>query len=109
MSVQPGTTKKIGKLEVMTEDLGKMSWTDATKACRELGEGWRLPTREELTTLYENKDVIGGFAVGVYDAYLSSTIYATNSSWVRSFADGKEDTDYTGSDNNRARAVRTVR
>lgn len=99
--------KKLGNLEVMTKDLGKMSWTDATKACQSLGGGWRLPTRDELTTLYENRDAIGGFSVDHYGLYWSSTrIYAT-SAWVRVFADanGVEDS-HTGEAN--VRAVRTV-
>ena len=56
-------TIKIGNLEVMTEDLGgKMDWDEAMKACADLDEGWRLPTKDELNILYENKDKIGGFA-----------------------------------------------
>ena len=37
-------TIKIDKLEVMTEDLVEMKWDEATKACANLGDGWRLPT-----------------------------------------------------------------
>ena len=37
---------KIATLEVMTEDLGKMTWYEAKKACADLGGGWRLPTKE---------------------------------------------------------------
>ena len=35
----------VGNLEVMTEDLGEMNWEDAMKACADLGDGWRLPTK----------------------------------------------------------------
>ena len=38
---QAKSTVKIGDLEVMTEDLGEMSWEDAKKACADLGVGWR--------------------------------------------------------------------
>ena len=31
----------------------KMNWDDAVAACRTLGGGWRLPTKEELTGMYE--------------------------------------------------------
>ena len=55
-------TIKIDNLEVMTEDLGVMNWNDAVKACADLGDGWRLPTKDELYILYKNKDKIGGFA-----------------------------------------------
>ncbi len=30
-----------------------MNWFDAKKACERLGQGWRLPTNEELTAMYE--------------------------------------------------------
>ena len=56
-------TVKIGDLEVMTEDLGRMDWDDAKKACADLGDRWRLPTKDELNILYQNKDKIGGFEV----------------------------------------------
>ena len=36
------------------------------KACAALGGGWRLPTKDELNILYENKDKIGGFASNNY-------------------------------------------
>ena len=46
------STIKIDNLEVMTEDLeGRMTWDDAMKACADLGDGWRLPTKEELNIL----------------------------------------------------------
>jgi hypothetical protein len=60
------STVKVGNLEVMTEDLGHMNWDDATKACADLGEGWRLPTKDELNVLYENKDEIGGYSPRTY-------------------------------------------
>jgi hypothetical protein len=59
-------TVKIGSLEIMTEDLGEMNWDYAAKACSNLGNGWRLPTLEELRILFENKDKIGGFTENTY-------------------------------------------
>ncbi len=56
------STIKIGNLEVMTEDLGRMTWDDAKEACANLGDGWRLPTKDELNILYENKHKIVIFA-----------------------------------------------
>ena len=69
---------KIGNLEVMNKDLGAMTWDDAMKACADLGDGWRLPTKEELNILYENKDEIGGFTD--YD-YWSSTEHGNGAAW----------------------------
>ena len=62
------TTIKIDNLEVMSEDLGRMEWYDAKEACEKLGDGWRLPTKDELNILYENKDKIGGFVDFAYSS-----------------------------------------
>jgi hypothetical protein len=43
---------KCYNLEVMETDLGKMNYDEAKKACAELGDGWRLPTIDELGFLY---------------------------------------------------------
>jgi len=66
---------KIGNLEVMTEDLGDiMNLQAAEGECDYYGDGWRLPTIEELKIMCENKDVIGGFVSDPYmdDMYWSS-------------------------------------
>ena len=48
-------------LEVMTEDLGRMSNVEAKQACEKLGDGWRLPTIEEIKEISWHTDRIGGF------------------------------------------------
>ena len=72
-------TFKINTLEVMTEDLGKMNLEDALMACEDLGDGWRLPTKDELYILYENKNNIGGFADGEY--FYFDEEYGTEMGW----------------------------
>jgi len=58
-----GKPIRIRNLEVAQNDFPKeMTWYDAKKACTDLGNGWRLPTKDELNLLYINKDKIGGFA-----------------------------------------------
>ena len=47
-----------------------MNQYDAQEVCAKLGKGWRLPTKDELNVMYQNKDYIGGFA---YYLYWSST------------------------------------
>jgi hypothetical protein len=47
-----------------------MNWADAKKACESLGEGWRLPSKDELNSMYINKNAIGGFTP---NSYWSST------------------------------------
>ena len=80
-------TIKIGNLEVMKEDLGEMNWDDAVKACADLGDGWRLPTKDELNILYENKDKIGGFANWYY---WSSKEFVFNDAWGQYFGNGSQ-------------------
>ena len=97
-------TVKIGNLEVMTEDLGEMNWEDAKMACEDLGDGWRLPTKDELNILYQNEDKIGGFANFFY---WSSTEYDNRAAWLQDFKDGEQDY-YTKSITPYVRAVRDL-
>lgn len=45
---------KVGNLEVMSEDLGQMTWDEADIYFSDLGEGWRLPTLREILILEQN-------------------------------------------------------
>jgi hypothetical protein len=81
-----GTPIKIGNLEVAQHDFpNRMNWDDAKVACAKLGEGWKLPTKDELNLLYQNKDKIGDFAD--YD-YWSSTESNNDSAWEQDFDTG---------------------
>jgi hypothetical protein len=54
--------KVFGNLEI-SDDLGFMNWHEAVEVCKKLGKGWRLPTKDELNFLYENKEEIGGLTM----------------------------------------------
>jgi hypothetical protein len=83
-----GKPIKIGNLEVAKIDFPKkMIWEDAKKACENLGSGWRLPTKDELKTLYLSKDKIGGFAK---DFYWSSTEVGNDNAWGQDFPYGTQ-------------------
>jgi hypothetical protein len=73
--------------EVYPSDLGKMKWDDALKACTDLGEGWRLPTKDELNAMYNNQLSIGGFAINYY---WSSTENDFNYAWLQNFLFGSQ-------------------
>ena len=73
--------------EVYPTDLGQMTWNEAKEACVNLGDGWRLPTKDELNLIYENKDVVGGFA---NSAYWSSTEYGSYTAWYHDFRNGNQ-------------------
>jgi len=64
-----------------------MNWDEAKKASESLGNGWRLPTDDELMILYNNKDKIGGFSG---EFYWNSTEYgfAKDIGGCQSFSNG---------------------
>ena len=81
-----GKTYKIENIEVAEKDFpNQMNWQSAKDACESLGNGWRLPTKDELNVLYENKYNIGVFAKKFY---WSSTEYDDVSAWSQNFFDG---------------------
>lgn len=81
-------------LMVATADLGKHNWAAAITACEELEmngfDDWRLPTKEELDTLYTTLKLQGkgGFEEG---SYWSSSEYNSYYAWRKNFATGKVD------------------
>jgi hypothetical protein len=74
-----GNPINIGNLSVAQYGFpDKMYWEEAKEACNTLGNGWRLPTKEELMYLFKNKNKIKGFADGFY---WSSTEYYREGAW----------------------------
>lgn len=43
-----------------------ITWHNAKKKCEVLGDGWRLPTVDELEVMYKHKDIIGHFIFPIY-------------------------------------------
>lgn len=83
-----GTPRIIGNLEIAQRDFQlAMSWEDAKNACHGLGKGWRLPTKEELNTMYKFKEKIGGFS---NELYWSVTEKGTDLIWVQGFKFGNQ-------------------
>jgi len=57
----------IGDLQVWPEDLGEMTWDEATARVAKLGPGWRLPTiREFEDVLYPNMKKIPKISKAFY-------------------------------------------
>ena len=98
-----GVPIKIGDIEVAQHDFpNEMTWDEAKKECESLGSGWRLPNEDELNTLYQNKDKIGGFANNLY---WSSTGVVSYYAWFQNFNDGSQ----YDSDKNDTYYVRAIR
>ena len=80
----------------------KASWYNATSICDNSTlagrTDWRLPTKNELVTMYNNKDYIGGFKDSVYWA---STTSESNSdgAYVVNFSSGSVNGNYKSSSN----------
>jgi hypothetical protein len=88
-----GKPIKIGNLLVAQNDFPEIfTWDDAKKACRNLGKGWRLPTKSELNTLYQNMNKIGGFEIDPGNPYYWSSSSETDLdyAWYQHFINGKQ-------------------
>ena len=85
-----------------------MNCDEAKAACDKIGEGWRLPTKDELNILYHNRSKIGGFET--YASYWSSTegktLGNTKQAWVQSFISDFQDV-FSLNNNFNVRAVRS--
>ncbi len=82
-----GDPIQVGNLLVAQHDFpNQMKRIDAKKACASLGPGWRLPTKDELDILDQNKDKIGGFASDGY--WSSSGEFGAVSAWHQNFVYG---------------------
>ena len=82
---KPIILKQTLEFEVYPKDLGEHNWEDAKKVCEDLGDGWRLPTREELHLMWVNRESIGGFAAAYY---WSSIEYNSYYAWNQYFFNG---------------------
>jgi hypothetical protein len=93
-----GKTYNLNGLEIAQFDfLNPMTYDEAVKACSKLGDGWRLPTKEEMEKIYENKDMLGGFVSPIYVSdnseffvdnnvyYWSGSSYGSDYVWVIGF------------------------
>jgi len=70
------------------DETNSLSWRDAVTAASAYGAGWHLPTKTELKMLYEQRNVVGGFAK---DDYWSATELDSNSAWIQGFGNGDQD------------------
>jgi hypothetical protein len=68
----------------------------AAKICRDYKGGgytdWFLPSKDQLNTLYTQKNLVGGFGDEIY---WSSTEFSTGEAWVQYFQNGLQHLDNT--------------
>ncbi|MDB4293544.1 DUF1566 domain-containing protein, partial [Maribacter sp.] len=91
-------------------DAGPMPWAEANAIQEQLGEGWRLPTLDELRLMYST---IGQGATNsaqfADELYWSATPYETYQARLLRFSDGNTSYHYNKGVANRKFLVRGVR
>ena len=72
-------------IEVAEYDFpGDMTWDQAIKACYDLGNGWRLPSKDELNLMYIYRVYLPGLG-STTDYYLSGTEKGNGLVWGQFF------------------------
>lgn len=76
---------------------GVYNWNRAAEYCAAMRihgpQGWRVPTKDELNLLYNNRDGIGGFDTSGSDHggwYWSSSEVDPDFAWAQRFSDGEQ-------------------
>ena len=81
--------------KILSLDETNCSWSDAKQWCRNHGDGWYLPTEDELKEIYRNKQNVNkglrkynreGLE---YSPYWSSTEYDSDRAWNVLMASGR--------------------
>lgn len=98
-------------IAVQKIDVGSGPWSSMNSLCENSTVGgytdWRLPTIDELASLYELKEKIGGFNTNSYWASTNSKGVYEYYYYYMNFSSGYSSTDISGR-HNYARAVRTL-
>ena len=84
---------------------GCTSGSDAADVASNVGSGWHLPSRDELTEMYTqlHQNGLGGFADGLY---WSSSQDGASRAWLQRFFNGDRGTVSKSNNSFRVRAVR---
>ena len=85
----------VGNLQVCKTDEATSNWSTANSNCnnstKEGKSDWRLPSKDELVTMYNNKSSLqntAGFTAFVSSYYWSSTVYSSGAHWIVLFYNG---------------------
>lgn len=77
-----GKPNKIGNIEIAQFDLPLIedgNWYINQERCRNLGKGWRLPTKKEMILIYKNKQIIKNLRERDYWTYTTIESEVDNS------------------------------
>ena len=102
------------KLMVQKEDItsSSINWTSAKSLCENSTIGgytdWRIPTLNELSTMYSNRNIIGKFDTSYSSRYWSSTASSINYYYFIYFSDGSQGSNYYSYSYHHCRCVRSL-
>lgn len=77
-------TNVLSNVEIGTNPEKTMTHNEALAYCESLGDGWRMPNREEMRAIYEIKDSLGFF--GYY--FWTSELADNESAWYQYMGKG---------------------
>ena len=110
-------SKIIGKKTIILDALeiaqfdfpSVMNFDDAAMACNDLGEGWRVPTRDELDIIFKNINIVTN--IKKRKNYWSSEEHDTNKGFAygRDFMEANSSIFGTKKASFLVRAVRTIK
>lgn len=84
-----------------------MTWSEAVRYGESFVNGWRLPDREELNSIFMENNSLSGEFEFEKSFYWSSEEFDSTHAWLQYFGDGSQyDTSKTY--NNHVRYVRTI-
>jgi len=71
------------RIQVANEDIdGELNWFQAVRACSNMGQGWRLPSIEELKVIYSDIYLKGKGGNFKEKIYWSSTEIDSELAWI---------------------------
>lgn len=100
-------------IQIAKEDFpADLNWDDAMKACKDLGDGWRLPSKEELELMHGQIHLKKRGNFKDDRLYWSSSLKGVNDAWSFGFGSGQsyggDHDDYNKKYTRHVRAVRTA-
>lgn len=84
-ALYPTDTSVVAPVFYHSDLAGSYNWQNAISACKNLGDEYRLPNRDEVTAMFYNKKLLGPLNT---NTYWSSTVYDSTRAWEQGFASG---------------------
>ena len=82
----PTDTSVVAPYPYVRDVSGTYNWNDAISQCKAIDDEYRLPNRDEATSMFINKKLLGTTAST--NMYWTSTVYDSENAWHQGFATG---------------------